>query len=101
MTMDELFPKDIIICIYKIMHKEFVHEMNKEYRNCTRIYERSLYIRRKKTMIFSSFNYRILCGPLCKTGYDKMMKPVFTLPIKYIYSSGMSDPYGYKIDAKL
>ena len=100
MTMDKIFPKDVVIYIYTIIHKELIHEMNKEYHDCiiTSTHDIGLFSRIKLGKRFRhGLNYRNLNNGLwCKVGFGNKMG-IFNLPSKYIYSSGMSDPHGYKM----
>ena len=109
--MDTIFPKDIVVCIYKIVHKDFVSKLNKEYHkrvgivlNSDLSYNSTSY-RFDCTYHLKYYNYRCFdVAPSLKyaIGYTKTwdVDNGFWLCPKYYYSSGMSHPHGYKMIPK-
>lgn len=102
--MDEAFPKDITTYIYKIIHKDYVCELNKEYYRRLTLYDFDYYFSLTISAYdeyhlkrFPQYNYRNAhYYPVVSIGLDKNGAK-FTLPPKYFYSSGMSHHCGYKM----
>ena len=99
--MDIIFPKDVVVYIYEIVHKSYTCEMNKEYHKYISILT-PFEMPRDYLMVaipynftwFFNFRHTRICGAYTD-GKDKTGQR-FNLPSKYFYSSGMLHQYAYK-----
>ena len=95
--MDAIFPKDIVMYIYQIVHKDIMTDLNYEYRVCVEWLERGeksgIYgtsIKYYGTSCHKMYNYRQLKKYTYTSGYARNQPCVYNLPSKYRYSRGMS-----------
>ena len=93
--MDSIFPKDIAMYIYQIVHKDIMTELNYEYRKCAKYHEaisdERLIVKYPSGIIHVYYNYRNhkdSYAAIYATGRNKIGDS-FALPSKYYYSSGI------------
>lgn len=93
--MDTIFPKDIVMYIYKIVHRDRVDEINKEYIKHVKYRGNYLVMFSVLQKALVCYNYKKDVRYNCHGGRDRMGNP-FHLCAKYYFSSGMLHPNAYK-----
>jgi hypothetical protein len=107
-----ILPKDIIIYIHRIVHKQNIKKLNNEFLNVSKVYCDNDYLYWVLSIENRIYNMRwinaILCDE-CKNNNilahnqcnkcDQVLRYYNInkfLPKRYVYSSGKTHPYAYK-----
>ena len=88
--------------IYRILHKDIMVELNREYHKCAKYYENRHGLGYQELFVnyeffCKTYNFRELKNYSHYTsGHSRNIHVGYKLPLKYFYSSGMSYAGGYR-----
>ena len=107
--MDRILPKDIVLYIYQIVHKQIIQKLNEEYKKVSTLID----CHHNFTLLINNIPYGsryyinsyvcVYCReyhtvqPFCMCCSELSATYCLqNLPRRYIYSSGMQHPHGFK-----